>query len=140
MGKMRARITPVKADIQRVNERCWQTICEAQATSNAIMMIAVKRHFGLGAKRIKELAEYFDKVREEFSVYENDGILIKKISDELQDVGIDVSQAWDVPQTFEEVAAECRKRNKPVINVGEARGIREAFDGFKWLMEHQKGE
>ena len=93
MGKMRARITPVKADVQRTNERCWQTICEAQATSNAVMMIAVKRHFGLGAKRIAELVETFDKVKKEFSVYENDGILIKKISDELQDVLIDQSQA-----------------------------------------------
>ena len=137
---MRARVTPTKMDTQRVNEQCWQTICEAQATSNAIMMIAVKRHFGLGAKRIKELAESFEKVKQEFNEYETDGILIQKISDELQDVGIDVGQAWDVPQTFEELAAECRKRNKPVINVGEARGIREAFDGFKWLMEHQKGE
>lgn len=138
MAKMKARIAPSNYDVQRRNEACWQEICVAQATSNGIMLVAVKRHFGLGAKRMRELCETFEDVRREFDEYEKDGVLIQKISDELAEAGIDTTYAWDLPKTFEEVRQECRMLNKPVINVGEAKGIREAFDGFKWFMEHQK--
>lgn len=136
MGKMRARIAPTKVDAQRANERCWQTICETQAISNSEMMIAVKRHFGLGPKRMAELAKTMEEVQKEFKEYEKDGRLIQKITEELMDVDIDISEAWNF-QTFEELREECRKQKKTVVDVSEARGIREMFNGFKWLMEHQ---
>lgn len=138
MGKMRARIAPSNYDVQRRNEMCWQEICAAQATSNGIMLIAVKRHFKLGPKRMRELAESYVDIKKEFESYENDGILIQKITEELAESAIDVTSAWELPKTFEEVRQECRMQNKPVVNVGEAKGIREAFDGFKWFFDHQK--
>ena len=138
MGKMRARIAPTKVDVQRANERCWQTICETQAISNSEMMIAVKRHFRLGPKRMAELAKTMEEVQKEFKEYEKDGRLIQKITEELMDVDIDISEAWNF-QTFEELKEECRKQKKTVVDVSEARGIREMFNGFKWLMEHQNG-
>lgn len=135
---MRARIAPAKYDVQRRNEACWQVLCEAQAVSNAIMLIAVKRHFGLGNKRMSELIETYDEVKQKFEEYENDGILKMKINSEFEEIGVDLGEVWDTHESFEEVAEECRKKNKSIVNVGEARGIREAFDGFKWIMKHKK--
>lgn len=133
---MRARIAPTKYDTQRANERCWAVICETLAISNAEMMIAVKRHFGLGSKRMKEFAATLLEVQEEFKEYEKDGIVVDKLTKELKDVDIDISEAWEF-ETFEEAAEECRKQNKVVCDVSEARGIREMFNGIKWLMEHE---
>lgn len=137
---MKARIQPTKLDVERVNEQVWSTICEAQTSSNAIMLIAVKRKFGLGPKRIRELCEYFEEVRKEFDQYDADGVFQDKINEELEDVGVDTSGVWDVPQTFEETKRECERRKRPIVSIGEARGIRQMFDGFKWLKEHMKHE
>ena len=135
---MRARIAPSKVDMERANQNCWSTICELQTLSNAEMMIAVKRHFGLGPKRMAELAKTIMEVQAEFREYERDGRLIGKITEELHDVDIDISESWKF-QSFQELRDECRKEKKNVASVAEARGIREMFNGFKWLMEHQKG-
>lgn len=136
MGKMRARIAPTKIDTQRTNEQCWQVICESLATSSGELMVAVKRHFGLGSKRMKEFAETVREVQKEFKEYENDGIIVQKLTEELDSVGVDISEAWQF-ESFEEAKEECRRKNKVVCDVSEARGIREMFNGFKWLMEHQ---
>ena len=139
MGRMRARIAPTRVDMERANQNCWQTICELQTISNAEMMIACKRHFGLGSKRMAELAKTMMEVQKEFKEYERDGRLIRKITEELKDVDIDISDSWNF-QTFQELQDECRKEKKNVPSVAESRGIREAFNGFKWLMEHRREE
>lgn len=139
MGKIRARVAPTKYDTQRANERCWEVICETLAISNAEMMIAVKRHFGLGSKRMREFAETMLKVQDEFKEYEKDGIIVSKLTKELKDVDIDISEAFQF-ESFEKASEECRKQKKVVYDVSEARGIREMFNGVKWLMEHQRGK
>lgn len=134
---MKARVTPTKRDIERINEKIWKDVCEAQIDSNAVMLIAVKRHFKLGTKRIQQLCEYFNEVHREFDEYDRDGIFRKKVAEELEDVGIDTSELWDVPTTFAQETRNLKNQQKVNVSVSEARDIRNNFSGFKRLIGGQ---
>lgn len=134
---MKARVKPSKDDIERRNQIIWETICEAQTNSNAIMLIAVAEFFGLGKKRINQLSEFFVQKKKEFDEYDHEGRFKEKLVESLNAIGIDTSELWKF-QTFEEVEKEVKRNNQPVISIAEARGIRQHFNGFKHIMEHME--
>ena len=135
---MRARITPTKADVDRINARCYKEQCEGHIDNNAVMFICVKRFFGLGTKRAHEFLRYLNGVRKEFDGYEADGgteYFRSKIVDELKPLDIDTDHLWDVSDTYESVTNDMRKARKNTTSVAEARQMQSCLRGFKALVK-----
>lgn len=134
---MKSRVTPTHRDLERVNQACWNMICEAQTNSNALMLIAVADFFGLGAKRIDRLSKHFDKVKKRFDEYDAEGRFKDKLYEELHAIGIDTDALYDF-DTFQEVERRIESAGKPVVSIAEARGLRQRYDGFKHLFERME--
>ena len=100
---MKARTVASKKDIDRVNEAVWKLTLESIIDGNAVMMIAVKRFFGLGPKRLSAFMNEFDKVKAEFDGYDKDGVFKEKIREELEASGVDVDEMYTVNETFEDL-------------------------------------
>lgn len=128
---MKARAVASKKDIDRVNEAVWKLTLESIIDGNAVMMIAVKRFFGLGPKRLKAFMDEFDKVKAEFDVYDKDGIFKEKIREELEASGVDVDEMYTVNETFEEVYKKQKRQDKPQLSLAEAAKVKRNLDQFR---------
>lgn len=132
---MKARITPTKRDTDRIAELCWREFCEAQIDSNAVMLIACKRFFNLGKKRMAQLAAYLDEIRDEFDMYDNEDRFRDKIVEELEEVGIDCSEMWDITTSYaDEQKALRMKRKNQSASAAESYKMRQMFSGFKKII------
>lgn len=132
---MRSRITPTKRDTDRIAELCWREFCEAQIDSNAVMLIACKRFFNLGKKRMAQLATYLDEIRDEFDMYDNEDRFRDKIVEELEEVGIDCSEMWDITTSYaDEQKALRMKRKNQSASAAESYKMRQMFSGFKKII------
>ena len=134
---MRARIVPSKVDEERLNDRCYKSLLEAQLDSNAVMLIAIIRHFNLTKRKVHNVMKTFDEVRVEFDEYDRDGIFRDKIISELKQYDIDCTEMWDIEDTFNGVANEIRlrRKNMTTTEMSEARKIRESFEGFRRIIK-----
>lgn len=132
---MKARITPTKRDTDRIAELCWREFCEAQIDSNAVMLIACKRFFNLDKKRMAQLATYLDEIRDEFDMYDNEDRFRDKIVEELEEVGIDCSEMWDITTSYaDEQKALRMKRKNQSASAAESYKMRQMFSGFKKII------
>ena len=132
---MRARITPTKRDTDRIAELCWREFCEAQIDSNAVMLIACKRFFNLGKKRMAQLADFFDEIREEFDMYDREDRFRDKIVEELEEVGYDCSEMWNITTTYQdEVNALRMNRKNQTASAAESYKMRHVFNGFRKIV------
>lgn len=133
---MHSRITPNQPDYERIYQRCWQDMLEVLLENNAISIIAAKRYFKLGTKRAQEFISYVDEVKKEFEAHQADGVLHKKIDEELLEVGIDTSEMWTEQDSLIEQANNMRKRAKNVdYTIHEARDIKAKLDGFRKVVK-----
>ena len=112
---MKARTVASKKDIDRVNEAVWKLTMECIIDGNAVMLVAAKRFFGLGPKRLKAFMDEFDKVKAEYDVHEKDGVFKEKIREELEASGIDVDEMYTVNESFEEVYLKQKRADKPHV-------------------------
>ena len=131
---MKARTVASKKDIDRVNEAVWKLTLESIIDGNAVMMIAVKRFFGLGPKRLSAFMNEFDKVKAEFDVYDKDGVFKEKIREELEASGVDVDEMYTVNETFEEVYKKQKRQDKPQLSLAEAAKVKRNLDQFRAFM------
>lgn len=131
---MKARTVASKKDIDRVNEAVWKLTLESIIDGNAVMMIAVKRFFGLGPKRLSAFMNEFDKVKAEFDGYDKDGVFKEKIREELEASGVDVDEMYTVNETFEEVYKKQKRQDKPQLSLAEAAKVKRNLDQFRAFM------
>lgn len=131
---MKARTVASKKDIDRVNEAVWKLTLESIIDGNAVMLVAVKRFFGLGPKRLNAFMNEFDKVKAEYDVHEKDGLFKEKIREELEASGIDVDEMYTVNETFKEAYLKQKRADKPQLSMAEAAKVKRNLDQFKAFM------
>ena len=129
---MKARVTPTRTDIERVCEATWKITTECIADGNAVMLVAVKRFFGLGPKRMKDFMEEFEKVRLEFDEHDKDGLFHEYLREELEQADIDVDSLYHHEKSFAEVYRNQRMQDKQqAVSMREAADVKKNLDAFR---------
>lgn len=137
--KMFAKSAPTATDIERSQELIWKTMCDTLAESNAVFLITVARHFGLGKRRMTAFLETESKVRREFSEYREDGIFREKVEEGLAEIGIEVENIWELEETFQEFDRRRKKQKKnKVASVAEAYKMQKTLAAMKKLQEEKR--
>lgn len=125
-----ARIS--KAEI--VSEAVWQHTMECIIDEECIMAIAVKRYFGFGNKRLNQFLDFHEKVKAEFEEYDKDGIFRDKIHEELMTVGIDLTDAYNKIEKWDQAKKRfTRMDKKPQVSEVEAMRIQNTMKAFKQM-------
>lgn len=91
---MKASKKPTKDQIERVAQEVDDIMIKNTADNSALMLIALARKFGFRGKRLTDLINEFNAVREEYEVHFNDDVFDIKISEELKAIGIDPEQIY----------------------------------------------
>lgn len=129
---MKARPTPTKQDIKRVEERVWKETLECIVDEGALGLVAVKRFFGMGEKRMDAYLKCLQEIKAEYKVYDKDGVFLDKLREELESVGIDFDELYTVDQTFEETYRSQRREDRSQqLSMKEAAELKMKLDAFR---------
>lgn len=129
---MKARPTPTKQDIKRVEERVWKETLECIVDEGALGLVAVKRFFGMGEKRMDAYLKCLQEIKAEYKVYDKDGVFLDKLREELESVGIDFDELYTVDQTFEETYRSQRREDRSQqLSMKEAAEVKMKLDAFR---------
>ena len=72
------------------------------------------------------------EVKDEFKVYDKDGIFPDKLREELEAVGIDFDELYTVDQTFEETYKSQRREDRSQqLSMKEAAEVKMKLDAFR---------
>ena len=97
--------------------------------NTALYIIALNRHFGIGAKRLNAFLDFYEQLNVEFQGYDKDGVVQEKLIYELKSIGIEPSRIFeDIPKMQE---FRPKKQN---ISMAEQRDIEikmKALDLYK---------
>lgn len=129
---MKARAVPSKQEIRRVEERVWKETLECIVDEGALGLVAAKRFFGMGEKRMAAYIKCLQEVKDEFKVYDKDGIFPDKLREELEAVGIDFDELYTIDQTFEETYKSQRREDRSQqLSMKEAAEVKMKLDAFR---------
>jgi hypothetical protein len=124
-------------DVERVSEAVWVQTLECLIDDNAINLIAVKRFFGLGPKRVKQFLAALEEVKAEYEEYDKDGIFREKIAEELETVGVDTTDLYTVDESFNAARKRYTRRERPQLSIAEAYDIKRKLEAMQALQAGQ---
>lgn len=127
---MKTTIPPTRKQIERVAEQCSHEIIECLQDENAINLIATMRFFGLGKKRARQYLDFLAEVKSEFARHGYDGIIRCKVEEELDAVGIKISEIYEQPESIKEVLRQ-RKVQKRTVSPAEAYALDKQMKQFE---------
>lgn len=85
---MKAKLTPTKDQLERVNQQVWQHCLDSLSDDLAVDLIVLHQSFGFGEKRIRQFLEEKKNLTRRVEGYGNDDIKKEKIDEMLSEFGI----------------------------------------------------
>ena len=131
---MKSRISPSKKDIDRVSEEVWKTTCECLIDNQLVTMVAIRRFFGVGSKRMAAFLETIEEVKKEFDSHDADGRFKEKLSEELSEAGINIDDFYGDVEEFGAVHRRYRRNQKPNVSIKEAYEIKGQMEKMKKIV------
>lgn len=131
---MKASKKPMKDQIERVAQKVDDIMIKNTADNSALMLIALARKFGFRGKRLTDLINEFNAVREEYEVHFNDDVFDIKISEELKAIGIDPEQIYlETENVMKRMQKNKKKREYRQLT------LKEQYEMKRFLDEMRKG-
>lgn len=131
---MKASKKPTKDQIERVAQEVDDIMIKNTADNSALMLIALARKFGFRGKRLTDLINEFNAVREEYEVHFNDDVFDIKISEELKAIGIDPEQIYlEAENVMKRMQKNKKKREYRQLT------LKEQYEMKRFLDEMRKG-
>lgn len=131
---MKASKKPTKDQIERVAQEVDDIMIKNTADNSALMLIALARKFGFRGKRLTDLINEFNAVREEYEVHFNDDVFDIKISEELKAIGIDPEQIYlETENVMKRMQKNKKKREYRQLT------LKEQYEMKRFLDEMRKG-
>ena len=131
---MKASKKPTKDQIERVAQKVDDIMIKNTADNSALMLIALARKFGFRGKRLTDLINEFNAVREEYEVHFNDDVFDIKISEELKAIGIDPEQIYiETENVMKRMQKNKKKREYRQLT------LKEQYEMKRFLDEMRKG-
>lgn len=131
---MKASKKPTKDQIERVAQKVDDIMIKNTSDNSALMLIALARKFGFRGKRLTDLINEFNAVREEYEVHFNDDVFDIKISEELKAIGIDPEQIYlETENVMKRMQKNKKKREYRQLT------LKEQYEMKRFLDEMRKG-
>lgn len=131
----------VKSAEQRETEKIvhnlWESMLEAVLDAESVALVAVKRYFNLGPKRMNEFADFYQKTKSEFEQHARDEVFLEMMLREF-DGCFDIQGFMTDRETFEHAAKKFdQRRMKPQVTEYEAKKIHEQMKAFRKVVSEE---
>lgn len=123
-----------KREANRMANDIFAAMVNANLEAETVIMLAAKRFFGLGEKRMKEFIEFTKEVKKEYEGYRLDEIFGYKAEEEFRSIGINIHELVEEPETLEMAIRMYQRQIEPNIDEREARFMQDNLNAFKRMM------
>jgi len=121
--------------VEKVCREAWESMLEAVLDAESVALVAVKRYFNLGPKRMNEFADYYQKVKDEFEQHAVDEVFLEMMLREF-DGCFDIKGFMTDDETLEHAVKKyAQSRIGPQVSEYEAKKIQKELKAFKELMK-----
>lgn len=123
-----------KREANRMATDIFASMVNANLEAETVIMLAAKRYFGLGEKRMKEFIEFTKEVKKEYEGYRLDEIFGYKAEEEFRSIGVNIHELVEEPETLEMAIRMYQRQIEPNIDEREARFMQDNLNAFKRMM------
>ncbi len=123
-----------KREANRMANDIFAAMVNANLEAETVIMLAAKRFFGLGEKRMKEFIEFTKEVKKEYEGYRLDEIFGYKAEEEFRSIGVNIHELVEEPETLEMAIRMYQRQIEPNIDEREARFMQDNLNAFKRMM------
>lgn len=109
----------------------FAAMVNANLEAETVIMLAAKRYFNLGEKRMREFIKFAGKVKKEYEGYRIDDVFGYKAEEEFGSIGIDIHEIIEEPETLEMAIRMYQRQIEPNINAREAAFMQDNLKAFK---------
>lgn len=127
----RAQMRQSQREANRMANDIFASMVNANLEAETVIMLAAKRYFGLGEKRMREFVEFTKEVKKEYEGYRFDDIFGIKAEEEFRSIGIDVHELVEEPETLEMAIRMYQRQIEPNIDAKEAAFMRDNLNAFR---------
>lgn len=127
----RAQMRQNQREANRMANDIFASMVNANLEAETVIMLAAKRYFGLGEKRMREFVEFTKEVKKEYEGYRLDDIFGIKAEEEFRSIGIDVHELIEEPETLEMAIRMYQRQIEPNIDAKEAAFMRDNLKAFR---------
>lgn len=127
----RAQMRQSQREANRMANDIFASMVNANLEAETVIMLAAKRYFGLGEKRMREFVEFAKEVKKEYEGYRFDDIFGIKAEEEFRSIGIDVHELIEEPETLEMAIKMYQRQIEPNIDAKEAAFMRDNLKAFR---------
>lgn len=123
-----------KREANRMATDIFASMVNANLEAETVILLAAKRYFGLGEKRMKEFIEFTKEVKKEYEGYRLDEIFGYKAEEEFRSIGVNIHEFVEEPETLEMAIRMYQRQIEPNIDEREARLMQDNLNAFKRMM------
>lgn len=116
----RAQAKQTQAEARCMANDIFAAMVNANLEAETVIMLAAKRYFKLGEKRMREFVEVIKDTKREYEEYRVDDVFGHKATEEFKDIGIDIHELIEEPETLEMAIKMYQKQIEPNISYREA--------------------
>lgn len=127
----RAQMRQSQREANRMANDIFASMVNANLEAETVVMLAAKRYFGLGEKRMREFVKFTKEVKKEYEGYRLDDIFGIKAEEEFRSIGIDVHELVEEPETLEMAIRMYQRQIEPNIDAKEAAFMRDNLKAFR---------
>ena len=127
----RAQMRQSQREANRMANDIFASMVNANLEAETVIMLAAKRYFGLGEKRMRGFVEFIKEVKKEYEGYRLDDIFGIKAEEEFRSIGIDVHELIEEPETLEMAIKMYQRQIEPNIDAKEAAFMRDNLKAFR---------
>lgn len=128
---MKSRIPIDKRTRQQMKEAIFPQVWETMQINKCCDLLAVKRFFGLGSKRMDKFLKCLAETSAELDTWIEDDVYKQKVTEELKEC--DIEYDWLMSDNVR--MSDCRRRGQTEITQGEAERIIDKANELKKFME-----
>ena len=109
----------------------FASMVNANLEAETVIMVAAKRFFGLGEKRMREFISCINEVKREYEEYRVDDVFGTMAKREFDSINIDIVKEMSEPETLEMAIKMYQRQIRPNISSGEAKFMQDSLNHFK---------
>lgn len=129
-GKQKALEEKRKRD-QAMADHIYASMVTANLEAESVILAAVKRHFGLGEKRMRDFLEFAKEVKKEYDGHRKDGVFAYMMKREFEDININIVSEMSEEDNLSIAVDVYKGALQPQVTEDEAEKLSQYLTGFK---------
>lgn len=123
---------PTKSQVERVANEVNEVAMKCVEDNVALLLITLSRACGFGSKRLNNLIDRYDAVKNEYQNYCDDDIFEEKINAELNAIGVDPGRIYSKQSNIKiQIQKEKKRQENKQLSIKEQYEIKRLIEEMR---------